>query len=482
MEISIQRASPNEDATGTHLGASSGSAPDAPGAAPVAIATTGLSGLARGGVPLWLPLPFLLTGALGAAAFGALLPFVAPQALLAPDFPHVLAAVHIATLGWLTMTIMGASLQLAPVILVSPLRATRLARVQYPLYVAGVALLVGGFWTGQMPLLITGGVLVVLAVAHYAVILGATLARATTHPRPLSAWYLIASLVYLCAVVSLGLTAALNFQLGFLGGGLSRLLLVHITIGVVGWLTCTLIGVSYTLVRLFALVHEHRDTLGRRIFALLNAGVLGLGVGFALGWVPVQVLAGMSLVAAVGLFAYDYQRMLRLRKRKPLDVTQRHGIAAVGYLVVALPVGVVVALLGWGRPPIFVALGLAALVGWLGQSIVGYLYKIVPFLIWQARYGPLVGRQKVPLMRDLVHQRAAAFSFWLLNGALPVAVVCALLDWVVPLQVALGLLGASLVLVAANVLGVVVPRSAPATPTPSPTGDSSHAARSITVS
>ena len=431
---------------------------------PAPIATSGLSGLARGGVPLWLPLPFLLTGALGAATFGVLLPFVAPQALLSADFPHVLALVHTATLGWLTMTIMGASLQLAPVILVSPLRAARFGRAQYPVYVGGVALLIAGFWTATVPLLIAGGVLVVLAVAHYAIIMGTTLARATTHP--LSARYMVAGVSYLCVVVSLGLTAALNFQFGFLGAGVDRLLLAHLTLGIVGWLTCTLIGVSYTLVRMFALVHDHADARGRQIFVLLNAGVLGLAAGFVLGWTLLQAAAGLALIAAVWLFAYDYRAMLRVRKRKSLEVTQRHAIAAVGYLAVVVSVGVVTALFGAGRQqqPLFVALGLAALVGWLGQSIIGYLYKIVPFLIWQSRYGPLVGRQKVPLMRDLVNQRAAMLSFWLINGALPATLACAVLDWSVPMQVAAGVLGAGLVIAAANVVGVVAPRTAPRAP------------------
>lgn len=457
MEISIHRPTPE------------GGGPQARPVrhAPAPIATSGLSGLARGGVPLWLPLPFLLTGAFGAAAFGVLLPFVAPQALLAPDYPHVLALVHTATLGWLTMTIMGASLQLAPVILVSPLRATRFGRAQYPVYAGGVALLIAGFWTARVLLLITGGLLVALAVAHYTVILGTTLARASTHP--LSARYLAASAGYLCVVVGLGLTAALNFQFGFLGAGADRLLLAHITVGIVGWLTCTLIGVSYTLVRMFALVHDHTDVFGRRIFLLLNGGVLGLAIGFAFGWTPLQALAGLGLSAAAWLFTYDYARMLRVRKRKLLDVTQRHTIAAVGYLAVVVPTGVAVALFGvepQRQQPMLVALGLAALVGWLGQSIIGYLYKIVPFLIWQARYGPLVGRRQVPLMRDLVHQRAALLSFWLINGALLVALVCAVLDWTIPLQVAAMLLGAGLVLAAANVFGVVVPRRPGVPPQP----------------
>ncbi len=424
------------------------------------VAVQGMGGLARGGVPLWLPLPFLVTGILGAALFGLLLPWVAPQAILAPGFPHVLTLVHTATLGWLTMTIMGASLQLAPVILTSPLRADQLARWHYPIYILGVALMLSGFWFWWAPLLIVGGSLVALAVAHYAIIMGATLVHAHRHAeaRPLTARFLAASLVYLCLVVALGLTAAVNLATGFLGAGTNRLLLAHITLGVVGWLTCTLMGVSYTLVRLFALAHGHDEKLGRVIFALLNGGIVGLAVGLAFAWAPLTILAGLLLVAAVWLFAWDYRLMLRQRKRKVLDVTQHHGIASVGYLAVVIPLGVAAALFGWGSPRLFAALGLAALVGWLGQSTLGYLYKIVPFLIWQARYGALVGRQKVPLMRDLVHQRWATASFWLLNIALPLVAVCALLGWVIPMQLAAAALGAGLILGAANVVGVIVPR------------------------
>ena len=453
MEISVHQQAPERSEP---HGQSDRSAPTPPS---LPLASGGLGGLARGGVPLWLPLPFLLTGALGAAAFGVLLPIVAPQALLAPEAPHVLALVHTATLGWLTMTIMGASLQLAPVILVSPLRAARLGRVQFPLYAIGVALLIAGFWTAAAPLLIVGGVLAVLAVAHYAVILGTTLGHASTHP--LSARYLAAATAYLCVVVALGLTAALNFQFRFLSANADRLLLVHVTVGVVGWLTSTLIGVSYTLVRLFALVHDHADVRGRRIFVLLNVGVVGLATGFAFRWVPIEALAGLALTAAVWLFAVDYAHMLHLRKRKVLDQTQRHGIAAVCYLMVVVPAGLLVALVGPGsrRPEqVLVALALAALVGWLGQSIIGYLYKIVPFLIWQARYGAIVGRQPVPLMRDLIHQRSATLTFWLINTALPIALVCAVLGWSMPFQAATAVLGAGLVLAFANIAGVVAPR------------------------
>lgn len=419
------------------------------------IAMSGL-GVARGGVPLWLPLPFLLAGVAGAALFGLLLPLVVPQALIAYNEPHVLALVHIATLGWLTMIIMGASLQLAPVILLTPLRAARLARVQFPVYLIGVILLVSGFWLQRAPLLIVGGSIVVVAVAHYVVIMAATLRGATS--RPLTARYMAASICYLCAVVNLGLTMALNFQFGFLSAPLARLLLAHITLGVVGWLTCTLIGVSYTLIRMFALVHDHDDALGRRIFALLNVGTLGLAVSAGFDWRLLEPLFGCALVGAVWIYGYDVWRMMKLRRRRTLEVTQWHTFAAVTWLCLVVSLGVCALLFGWRDPGVTTALALAAFAGWLGQSTIGYLYKIVPFLTWQTRYAPLVGKTKIPLMRDLIHERWAKATFWLLNVGLLGAVACALPHWRGPLQLACACLGAGLALAFANVVGAIAPR------------------------
>jgi hypothetical protein len=407
----------------------------------------------RYGISLAIPLPFLLTGACASALFGLLLPLIAPEAIQSPGFPHVLVLVHIATLGWLTMTIMGASLQLTPVIVVSPLRATRFVNLQYPVYLSGVAILLSGFWWMTPWLMAVGGTMIVLAVINYVVMLGATLAHSTA--RPLTVRYLIASLIYLCVVVSLGLTAALDFQFDFLGTAFDQLLLTHLTLGILGWLSSMLIGVSYTLARMFALTHGHTDRLGRFIFVLLNVSTVGIALGFIFSWYLLILLAGTTLVASAWLFVYDFFSILRSRYRKVLDVTQYHSIVAVAYFSLVVPFGFLVAIAGWWQPAVLVALGLAVFVGWLGQSITGYLYKIVPFLVWQSRYGPLVGRQHVPLMRDLLHERWAWASFWLINFGLIAAVITALLQWVWPLQIASGLLGIGMVIAAANIIGVV---------------------------
>src|SRR5207302_2835294 len=109
----------------------------------------------------------------------------------------------------------------------------------------------------------------------------------------------------------LGLTAALNMQFGFLGADTDRLLLIHLTLGVLGWLSSLLIGVSYTLVRLFALAHGHSDRLGRVIFVLLQGSIVGLALGFLFSWLALILLAGGVLMATAWIFAYDFGRMLR---------------------------------------------------------------------------------------------------------------------------------------------------------------------------
>ncbi len=403
-----------------------------------------------------IPLPYLVTGISAAALFGVLLPWIAPDALVAPDLPHVLALVHVATLGWLTILVLGASLQLVPVMTVGPLRAARFVRWQFPVYVAGVSVLISGFWFFAVPLIILGGTLVVLAVLHHVVVLESTLIRA--HTRPLSTRFLAAAFCYLLIVVGLGLTMALDLQFGFLDAFWQHVLMTHLTLGIAGWLTNMLVGVSYTLIRMFALVHGHSDRVGRNIFALSQGGVLGIAAGTLLAWEWLWIAGGVLLCAGIWLFAYDIVRMLRQRRRRPLDVTLRHSIASVCYLVVSAPL-VVVALIGGDHSAGHrAALLLVLLVGWLGQSTVGYLYKIVPFLVWQGRFSALLGRQPVPLMRDLIRQRWAEISWWLINLGLPATAISLAGGWSWPVRVAAVALGMGLALAAANIWGAALRR------------------------
>jgi len=425
-------------------------------AAPVSRAGAPPARIPAGTTPLAIPLRYILTGQIGAVLFGVGSIFILPGILSVAQGPHVLALVHTVTLGWITMTMMGALYQLVPVILVTKLRFFWLSHSQYVLYLAGVILMIGAFWANAPALLAIGGALVVAAVILFVIHLGLTIAQ--SERRPITAAYLVASLAYLLAVVGFGLTAALNFLWGFLGPEGDRLLLTHLMIGFIGWVTLTIVGVSYKLVAMFALAHGHSERLGWWLLGILNLGVIGLAVALALP-VPGWLVALPAAILGIGLLGFvgDYARMLRHRRKRRLDEAQAFTVAGASWLAVGVAFAIALGLLHPMNPfagP-WLALGYIVAIGWIGQTLSGYLHKIMPFLVWNARYGSRVGREKVPLMRDMLNLPLARTSCYALNiGILAEAVALGIAN---PLAVTIGAIpvAVGLIGVAANLVNVL---------------------------
>jgi len=51
--------------------------------------------------------------------------------------------------------------------------------------------------------------------------------------------------------------------------------------------------------------------------------------------------------------------------------------------------------------------------GFFAFIITGHLYKIIPFLVWFERFSPLVGKQKVPMLADMLPQKGSDAQFLL---------------------------------------------------------------------
>ncbi|MGA9227441.1 MAG: hypothetical protein WB217_13940, partial [Mesobacillus sp.] len=47
------------------------------------------------------------------------------------------------------------------------------------------------------------------------------------------------------------------------------------------------------------------------------------------------------------------------------------------------------------------------LIAWIAFSIIGYLYKIVPFLWWTHKYSKEIGKQKVPSLKEMMDEKMA---------------------------------------------------------------------------
>ncbi|CAB1128181.1 conserved membrane protein of unknown function [Candidatus Hydrogenisulfobacillus filiaventi] len=352
--------------------------------------------------PLVLPMLFMVTGLAGFLGGLADL-LVSGRDLLQFLFgaPAVLAAVHFFTLGFISMVMMGAMYQLVPVVMNTTVASVSLGYWHYAFYLVGVVLLITGLGVFAPVAMIVGGSSILIGAVLFLVNMARTMARARAWS--LSGVFLVASLTYLAATVSFGWLLAWNFFHPWLGTGAhTPMLLTHLSLGLAGWFSLTLMGVSYKLLPMFIL-SPGRAPAGRWVFGLLNAALLAVVAGT---WVAPRTSLGVAgLLGLMGSIAYlvDVGVMVAERRRRQLDPAVRTALAG--------PVALALwwLLLAWAllvpSPGRWAAVFFLLFNGWLGLSLTGYLQKIVPFLVWLHRYGRGIGQGRLPRIKDLLPER-----------------------------------------------------------------------------
>lgn len=361
-----------------------------------------------------LPLRYLVA-ALGGFVLAALaLPWLARDLAGHYYHPRVLALTHTVTLGWITLTIMGASYQLIPVVLERPVWSERLAGWQLVLMAAGVVGMVGHFAIARWEGLVWGAGLVGLGA-------GAHLLNAALSVRGLSRWTFTARLVVL-ALAGLALTTVFGLLLGadkvwpFLPGALFSNLHAHVHLALLGWVLPMVIGVAARVYPMFLLAAEPEGWPGHVQFWGLALGVPAVVAGLLLQQRPVVVTGALLVAAAIAGHLGWVLGMARSRRRPALDGGLRLVLTGAALLVPAtlLGLGLALDLLGGPRPA--VAYLVLALGGWASLTIAGMLLKIVPFLVWYRVYGPQVGRRRVPTLAELGWPAGEALSWGLLTA------------------------------------------------------------------
>lgn len=161
----------------------------------------------------------------------------------------VVLAVHLFTLGWLTLTITGLLYQWIPVVFdVAPV-APRQGLPQALTYVVGLALFLAGWSFQATPLVEMGGVLLSVGLLWFT-LLQVIRIRASTRPKDAVTAGVAASLVGLNLTWMLGLSMAT----GLLPvDGASSVLAVHISTAAAGFAATLVLSVEQKLVPMFTM-------------------------------------------------------------------------------------------------------------------------------------------------------------------------------------------------------------------------------------
>jgi hypothetical protein len=131
---------------------------------------------------------------------------------------------------------------------------------------------------------------------------------------------------------------------------------------------------------------------------------------------PWKLAFALLGVAALAIYAWELTAILRARKRRALDWGVKYFLTAVALM---LPLSLLAVILSWPGLPLNVftgqlenAYGFLGLLGVVTFAIMGMLYKIIPFLVWFARYSRHIGRSQVPALADLYSVPVQGAGYW----------------------------------------------------------------------
>ena len=365
--------------------------------------------------PLAAPFRFFLTAPWCAALAGVLLIFFGEEALLMRWTPTALALTHAITAGFMLQAMLGALIQILPVVvgvnLASPLA---LARRVHAACTLGLLALSAAFLTFEPSMFRIAAALFAFGLGDFVF----AVARAFAGVRGVGATFSGLRL----GVFGLFVTGALGVVLA---AGLGELLAVplveltdtHAVWGFLAWGSVLLAAVAYVVVPMFQLTPPYPGWFERRyagvvlatvsLWTLLDYSVRALAEpGSAIERLPLWALAGVAVLG--GGFALMTLDVMRRTQRATLDATQILWRVSMGSaLAASLVWGAAQCVPSFGAWPAWpVLFGVLLIGGGFVSVISGMLYKIVPFLVWLHLQNLGQGRLMAPNMRKIVPENA----------------------------------------------------------------------------
>lgn len=333
--------------------------------------------------------------------------------------PDVVFLVHLYVLGWGTSVAVGALRQLSVVLFQTPdAGPTRSGLVSLILFALGLIGFFVGVGTLRYAVTSVGGLLI---FGTFLLTIAAAYRSMRQRSRTSVALpFLVGSLAAMMGAIVVGALLAAHNASGMLGSLRTAALAAHLYLGPVGWFGLLIPGVSYELAPFFGLTRGGEDKgLGRfphYVAGLLLAGLFGGLIAALLGMFhPLWLL---PLAAGYGLFVVDLRGLFRRRaliRRTATLVGVRAGHVCLAMLVVMIVIGVVWPSL-WSDGRWLITFGWLGLAGWMGNSVAGYLHRILPFLAWHSRYWGASKEEIRTRFQDMVDQRLGRIGFYVHNS------------------------------------------------------------------
>ena len=356
--------------------------------------------------PIAAPFRFFLSAPVFTILAGLVLAWAGPDAFASRWTPGILASTHLVTVGFMLQVMLGALIQIFPVVIGAnmkrPLWVGAIVHLSIcfgAVFLAAAFFSLDPYWFAAASLFLGGGTAYFLVSAALA-LFGIPAVSPTVTGLKIS-------LVGLVVTVVLGVLMTFGFS-GKLDLPLLQLADVHLAWGFVAWGLMLLAAVAYVVVPMFQLTPSYPRWCGREfLFTVLGVVVLW-SVCYLIDSGVWSTVVALGVIVACGAFAVVTLSIQRKTKRPSFDATQHYWRFAMLSILAACGV--------WGAATAFptvgewpgwpLACGVLIIFGGFVSVISGMLYKIVPFLIWLHLQNQGQGRLMAPNMKKIIAEAA----------------------------------------------------------------------------
>ena len=396
--------------------------------------------------PISVPFRFFLTAPVFALLAAVVMLWNGEEMLVARWSPATLAAVHLLTLGFMTMVMVGAMFQMLPVLAGTPVPRPRMvASIVHPALLLGTLLFAGSLLFAQPMLLKIAISLLSVGLVVFLVAILLTLSRTRNQTATVFAMGLATTALGVTLLFGLTLSASRAWGIALPSLSLRDL---HPVWGLIGWTGLLVAGVAYHIVPMFQMTPNYPQWLIRGfapvVFVVLALWSVAKWQGGGAWWQWLGLICIGLLAGANTLFAGITLDLQRRRRRRLPDLTLefwRVGMLSVA-LAAVLWVSQIFPLLSFRQSSAL--LGVLMIIGAAMSFISGMLCKIVPFLAWfhlQAKMG--VGGA-LPNVKAMLPDKAQRLQLRLHLAALALCVAAAVVPSVFAYPAALGFGAASM--------------------------------------
>ncbi|MCW8832952.1 MAG: hypothetical protein OQK09_04985 [Colwellia sp.] len=379
-----------------------------------------ISGLSFNALPpIDLPFRFFISAPILVLLCAGIILFSGEAMWLSRWHPSTLAVTHGFTLGFITMVMMGALLQLLPVIGGIGIAKPRLIATScHGLFTLGTLSLMANFLWPNAWLLVISFLLLSLGLGIYIAALAWVLVKKLSQGDAIIGFrFAITALVI---VFFIGLLLLARTQAGFYEWGWPTFLVEklstkaltdgHAIWGLVGWVGLLIISVSFQVIPMFHVAPSFPTIISRYLPAIIFLILLGMFVDIA---ITLNIIVLLHGVYAISLFL-----VIAKRKRKVPDNTIRYWLLAATSLLLFngfyfFPEAYLTQEILTSKTLILAAFFIYF---YLVSVIQGMLLKILPFLSYthlqQRCLSHFSAMQFIPHMHEFLQKK---HGLWLFN-------------------------------------------------------------------